>query len=65
MTDFNVHKYVALALKTIEDIHQRGKIPVICGGTNYYIESLMFRDAVVDFGFDLKAFDSRIETLRE
>ena len=65
MTDFNVQKYVALALKTIEDIHQRGKIPVICGGTNYYIESLMFREAVADQAFDQKAFDSRIETLRD
>ena len=63
MTDFNVQKYVALALKTIDDIHGRGKVPVICGGTNYYIESLMFRDPA-EVSFEKIGFDNRIEALR-
>ena len=44
VADFNVQKYNALALKVIEDIHNRGKTPVIVGGTNYYIESLLFNN---------------------
>jgi tRNA dimethylallyltransferase len=43
--DFNVTKYRELALATIKDVHARGKTPVVCGGTNYYIESLLFESA--------------------
>jgi tRNA dimethylallyltransferase len=37
-----VQKYLQLALKVIHDIHSRNKVPVVCGGTNYYIEAVMF-----------------------
>jgi tRNA dimethylallyltransferase len=39
---FNVEKYKKLAQKAILDIHNRGKLPIICGGTGFYI------DAVID-----------------
>ena len=41
-TNFNMQKYQALALEIIQDIHSRGKLPIVVGGTNYYIESLLF-----------------------
>ena len=44
VADFNVQKYAQLALACIEDIHSRGKVPVITGGTNYYIEALLFEN---------------------
>ena len=44
--DFNVQKYRELALQSIKEIHSQGRIPVVCGGTNYYIESLMFEQDV-------------------
>lgn len=31
-------------MDSIDKIHGEGKIPVVCGGTNYYIESLMFEE---------------------
>ena len=40
---FNVNKYLDIALPMIADIHSRGKLPIICGGTNYYIEALLFK----------------------
>ena len=40
--DFNVNKYLALSLPCIEDILSRGKLPIVVGGTNYYIEGLLF-----------------------
>jgi tRNA dimethylallyltransferase len=46
ITDFNVQKYQALAIQVIQDIHKRGKLPIVVGGTNYYIESLLFEDMV-------------------
>jgi tRNA A37 N6-isopentenylltransferase MiaA len=39
-----VRQYVLLAIQNIKDIVNRGKIPVITGGTNYYIEKVLFND---------------------
>ena len=41
---FNVQQYRAMALASIEQIHERGKVPIVCGGTNYYVEALLFRN---------------------
>ena len=38
---FSVADYLPLARKCIEDIYQRGKQPIICGGTGLYISSLL------------------------
>ena len=35
-----------LALAAISDIHARGKCAVIVGGTNYYIESVLFHNLI-------------------
>lgn len=40
--DFNVSMFKAMAEKTIESIHNRGKVPIIAGGTGLYINSLIF-----------------------
>ena len=40
--DFNVNKYQSQALACIEDILSRRKVPIVTGGTNYYIESIIF-----------------------
>lgn len=39
---YSVVKFQATALEIISDLHRRKKIPVIVGGTNYYIESLLW-----------------------
>ena len=39
---FTVSDYKTLAQPIIDDLHSRGKIPVICGGTGFYINSLLF-----------------------
>ena len=38
---FSVADYVVMARDVIADIHVRGKLPVICGGTGLYINSLI------------------------
>ena len=40
--EFSVAKYQKLARDAIDDIFARGKIPVICGGTGLYLESLVY-----------------------
>lgn len=39
-------------LRVIHDIHSRGKIPVLVGGTSYYVQSVLFNDALVGEGAD-------------
>ena len=40
--NFSVDNYCDIAEPIIKDLHSKGKIPVICGGTGYYIKSLLY-----------------------
>lgn len=51
--EFSVAKYQQLAYKYIEEILKRKKIPIVCGGTGLYINSLIynieFADTICDW----------------
>jgi tRNA dimethylallyltransferase len=38
--DFTVAQYQSVALSAVEDIRQRGRLPILCGGTGLYIKAL-------------------------
>ncbi len=40
---FNVSDYQKLALECIKNIDSEGKVPVVCGGTGLYINSLVYK----------------------
>ncbi len=40
--DFSVSDYKKMATDVIKDIISRGKIPIICGGTGFYINSILY-----------------------
>jgi tRNA dimethylallyltransferase len=40
---FDVTQFQKLGTKAIQDILSRGKTPVICGGTGFYIDSLIYQ----------------------
>ena len=40
--DFNVVKFQEYALKYIDEIYSRGKIPIIVGGTGFYIQAVLY-----------------------
>lgn len=40
-TKFDVVKYKKLANKAIGDILKRGKLPIVCGGTGFYIQTIV------------------------
>ncbi|KAL9983741.1 hypothetical protein ACROYT_G005963 [Oculina patagonica] len=42
LKEFSVVEFRNMALPLIEDIKKRGKVPIIVGGTNYYIESVLW-----------------------
>ena len=39
--NYSVARYVSEAAEIIKDIHKRKKLPIICGGTGLYIDSLI------------------------
>ncbi|MHB9131299.1 MAG: tRNA (adenosine(37)-N6)-dimethylallyltransferase MiaA [Armatimonadota bacterium] len=41
--EFSVAHYVAMADALIVDIHRRGKVPIVAGGTGFYISALIDR----------------------
>jgi len=47
---WTVHDYHKAATPIIDDICSRGKLPVLCGGTNYYIQSLLWPSLMTDRG---------------
>lgn len=59
---FSLAQYVELAGKAIADIHSRGKLPVLVGGTGLYINTLLDNITLGDSGGDEAL---RAELLRE
>jgi tRNA dimethylallyltransferase len=45
---FTVRAYAALARRAIADIVARGKVPVVVGGTAYYVQSLIREGGILD-----------------
>ena len=42
---FSVSDFEALSLKAIKDIQSRGKLPIVVGGTGFYIKAILFENA--------------------
>ena len=62
--EFNVFEFQSRARKYIADISSRGKIPMIVGGTGFYIQSVLYD---IDFSdeSDDKSFRHELENLAE
>lgn len=50
--NFSVSDYESAALPVCEKILQEGKVPVVCGGTGFYIQSLLFTRGNGNVGAD-------------
>ncbi len=42
---FSVSDYERMALPVVEDLLARGKVPVICGGTGFYMNAILYRSS--------------------
>lgn len=40
---FSVVDFTELALEKINEVYKRGNIPIVCGGTGFYIDSLLYK----------------------
>lgn len=47
--EFSVARYKELATAAIDDILSRGKLPIICGGTGLYIDTLINNTEFLDY----------------
>lgn len=45
--EYFIHRFEKEALATIDDIHSRGKLPIIVGGTHYYLNSMLFLNKTI------------------
>lgn len=62
---FSVADYVSLAGEKIRDIHSRGKLPIVCGGTGLYVSSLVDNVIFDDTGSDPKIREKLVRQAQE
>lgn len=60
--EFNVARFQELALKYITEIHNKGKIPIIAGGTGLYVNSLIYN---INFSETISDWPLREELKKE
>ncbi|MCR4778342.1 MAG: tRNA (adenosine(37)-N6)-dimethylallyltransferase MiaA [Lachnospiraceae bacterium] len=53
--DFNVYTFQKMAKKALTDIYAKGKVPIIVGGTGFYIQALLY-----DIDFTAEGDDEEI-----
>ncbi len=58
--DFNVFEFKKRAKAAISDIYSRGNIPILVGGTGFYIQSVLY-----DIGFEENADESESSEYRK
>lgn len=51
---FTVSRYKALAAKAINKIIKKGKVPIICGGTGFYVDALIYNWPIPEVKADNK-----------
>ena len=58
--EFNVVKFQEMAKEAMEEIYSKGKIPIIAGGTGFYIQSILY-----DIDFEKNENDREYRTYLE
>lgn len=46
--EYSVSEYTKDCLAAVQTIHETNNIPVIVGGTNYYIQSVLWNDSIIE-----------------
>ena len=60
--EFHVVKFKEYALKAMEDIYQRGRIPILTGGTGFYIQAVLYDIDFTENGSD-NSYRKELESL--
>lgn len=56
--EFNVYRFQSMAKEAMKEIYQRGKIPIVVGGTGFYIQALLYD---IDFSEQETGGEIRLE----
>ncbi len=64
MESFSVSDYERKALPILENLLSRGKTPIVCGGTGFYIQSLLYKSQFGGVGADATVRE-KYEKLKE
>jgi tRNA dimethylallyltransferase len=62
--EFNVAVFQKMAKKAVKEIYERGRIPIIVGGTGFYIQALLYDIDFTDNGED-KSIRQELELMVE
>lgn len=62
--EFNIVLFQKYAKQAVAEIHEKGKIPIIVGGTGFYIQSVLY-DIDFDTGFQKSEEDTALRTRLE
>ena len=60
--EYHVVKFKEYALKAMEDIYQRGRIPILTGGTGFYIQAVLYDIDFTENGSD-NSYRKELESL--
>lgn len=51
---YSVARFVREARRTVHDIVRRGKLPIVCGGTGFWVDALVYGQSIPEVKPDLK-----------
>ena len=60
--EYHIHKFAQDANRAIDDIHLRNKVPIIVGGTHYYLLSLLFENKTIGATKELELMEQNGST---
>lgn len=63
--EYFIHRFEKECLETINDIHQRGKLPIVVGGTHYYLQVLFNKILSKDNETDMQKDNDGLNQTRE
>ena len=59
--EFNVARFKEMATEALDDIYQKNRLPIVCGGTGFYIQALLY-DADFSLGEDNPGLRDELES---
>lgn len=59
--EFNISTFQEMALKACNEIYSRGRIPIVAGGTGFYIQSLIYEIDFTESSGEISEYRKEIE----
>ncbi|ODV94195.1 hypothetical protein PACTADRAFT_51074 [Pachysolen tannophilus NRRL Y-2460] len=63
--EYVIHRFREEAMAKIKEIHERGKVPIIVGGTHYYLQSLLFNNKTIKTNEQILEEDDEMRNLEK